>query len=133
MSGHGTCGLTLAEQLDHPWTAPFGLVREGDELRPLSPHFATLARLAEQGKTSLVLRLGKEALEHPTTGAELSRLRWAFLTANLGPSEPQLSQWLAGDAKEPLKLADRRAEQSIQGKTVTYSISKTRGKFWPFS
>jgi hypothetical protein len=125
-------GLTLAEQLAHPWVESFGLVREpSGELRPRGPHFHSLVRL-EEVKGGPAVCFIAEALEHPTTSPELSRLRWEFLTATLGP-EAQLAEWLAGTGKEPLKVGERRLELARQAETASYTVSKARAKFWPFS
>lgn len=127
-----TLGLTLAEQLQHAWAAPFDLRVQGFEARPASRHFQSLVTLSE-GKGALLLRLSKPALEHPTTGPELERLRWEFLSANLGTPEEGLREWLNGPGKEPHKSAERRVEVALDGDSVVYTVAKARSKFWPFS
>ncbi len=126
-------GLTLQEQVADGWTALFGLVREpSGRLRPRSQHFHELAWL-EEGKGSLSLHMVREGLDHPTTGPELSLLRWRFLLANLGEAkEDLLSQWLSGPAKDPFKSKQLCLDLSLTEDTVVYTLTRARGKFWPF-
>lgn len=125
-------GLSLKEQLEHPWGAPFVLaVQPGGEARPRSPQFQALASL-EEVKGNVVLRLSRQGLEHPTTEPELARLRAEFLKANLGDG-PELAAWIAGAGKEPLKVGDRRLELVADKDALCYILGKGRAKFWPFA
>lgn len=126
-----TKGLSLTDQLAHPWSQDFALEpAEIGTIRPRSPYFHDLAWL-EENKSGLSLGLHREALNHPTTELELSRLRSAFLMANLGETEA-LATWLDGPGKEPLKVGDRQVSLSLDKDAAVYSVSKSRGRFWPF-
>lgn len=133
MSESSLPGLSLPEQLRHSWTSPFDLSASGPQAHPRSPFFAELVGLEER-KSSVVLRLSRAGLEHPTTSSELEKVRWSFLLANLGAaSEAPLREWLASLAKEPLKVGERKVELALDGDQALYLIGKARPKFWPFS
>lgn len=126
-------GLTLSEQLRHPWAALFALSGSGSQARPTSPFFTDLAGLEER-KASVALRLSRAGLAHGAVAPELERLRWSFLLANLGTAaEPSLGEWLSGTAKEPLKVGERKVERAEDSGFEVYLVGKTRSKFWPFS
>lgn len=126
-----TKGLSLGDQLAHPWLQDFALEpAENGRVRPGSPYFHDLAWL-EESKTGLSLSLSQEALDHPTTAFELRRLRSTFLAANLGETEA-LAAWLADAGKEPLKVGERQVALSSDKSVAVYSVSKSRGRFWPF-